>query len=152
MREDGSRSLHPVNFILANRPMSSGSKIGMAVESDITRGAMNPADWPNLSMEDRFSLVVEASPMALVLAGPSGRIEMVNRQAEQLFGYAREDLVGKPLEILVPERFRGLHIDLRREFMVDASSRQMGAGRDLHGLRKDGTEFPLEIGLNPIGL
>jgi PAS domain S-box-containing protein len=99
---------------------------------------------------DRFALVVDASPTALVLAGPSGRIELVNRQAERMFGYDRAELTNQPLECLMPERFRNGHIMLRRHFSADMSSRLMGEGRDLFGLRKDGTEFALEIGLNPI--
>ena len=102
--------------------------------------------------EHRFALVVEASPTALVLAGPSGRIELVNRQAERMFGYDRAELVDQPLESLMPQRFRHGHVLLRHHFAADMSSRLMGEGRDLFGLRKDGTEFPLEIGLNPIEL
>lgn len=105
---------------------------------------------PRISGEDRFARVVEASPTALVLAGPDGRIELVNPQAERMFGYQRHELVGQQLEILMPQRFRRGHIDLRGEFMANMVSRLMGAGRDLYGLRKDGSEFPLEIGLNPI--
>ena len=107
---------------------------------------------PRLSAEDRFARVVEASPTALVLAGADGRIEMVNPQAERMFGYQRHELTGQYLEVLMPERFRHGHVELRRRFMTDMASRLMGAGRDLYGLRKDGSEFPLEIGLNPIDL
>ncbi len=103
-------------------------------------------------MEDRFARVVEASPTALVLAGPTGRIEMVNRQAELMFGYHREELATRPLEILIPERFRHGHAMLRGHFMTELASRLMGEGRELFGLRKDGTEFPLEIGLSPIDI
>jgi PAS domain S-box-containing protein len=107
---------------------------------------------PRLSAEDRFARVVEASPTALVLVGPDGRIEMVNPQAERMFGYPPEELTSQKLEILMPERFRRGHVALRGEFMSNMASRLMGAGQDLYGLRKDGTEFPLEIGLNPIDL
>jgi PAS domain S-box-containing protein len=103
-------------------------------------------------VEDRFARVVEASPTALVLAAPTGRIEMVNRQAERMFGYHREELTSQPLEILLPERFRHAHVVLRGAFMTDMTPRLMGEGRDLYGLRKDGTEFPLEIGLSSIDL
>jgi len=107
---------------------------------------------PRVSSEDRFARVAEASPTALVLVGPDGTIELINPQAERMFGWMRQDLVGRPLETLMPQRLRNAHVHLRREFMVDMSSRLMGAGRDLYGLRKDGTEFPLEIGLNPIDI
>lgn len=106
--------------------------------------------WSSLSAEDRVARVVEASPTALVLAGQSGRIEMVNGRAERMFGYDRAALHGQPLELLLPQRFRDRHVDLRNAFFTNMSSRMMGEGQDLYGLRKDGTEFPLEIGLNAI--
>jgi PAS domain S-box-containing protein len=105
-----------------------------------------------LPTEHRFALLVEASPTALVLTGASGRIEMVNRQAERMFGYDRAEMANLPLEYLMPERFRHDHVLLRHHFAANMSSRLMGDGLDLFGLRKDGTEFPVEIGLNPIDL
>ncbi len=102
--------------------------------------------------EDSFARVVEASPSALVLTGQSGQIEMVNRQTEHMFGHDRSALLGKPLELLLPQRFRHRHVELRNGFLAHMSTRMMGEGRDLFGLRKDGTEFPLEIGLNPIDI
>lgn len=101
-------------------------------------------------LEERFRRVVEASPSAMVMIRHSGQIEMVNTQAELLFGHQRQEMVGQSVEILVPARFRGHHPDLRRSFFRDPQSRPMGAGRDLYALRKDGSEFPVEIGLNPI--
>src|SRR5580692_1135721 len=89
------------------------------------------AAWPTLSAGDRFARVVEAAPTALVLIGQRGRIQMVNRQAERMFGYDRAELHGKPLEQLMPERFRGRHADLRQRFLSDRSSRLMGEGWDL---------------------
>jgi len=100
--------------------------------------------------EERFRRVVESAPNAMVMIDGSGRIDMVNTQTERLFGYRREELLGQPIEVLVPERFRGHHPGLRLSFFADPNSRPMGAGRDLYGLRKDGSEFPVEIGLNPI--
>jgi PAS domain S-box-containing protein len=122
----------------------------MGPEPDHCSEVNEPMGLQGLPAEHRFALVVEASPTALVLAGSSGRIEMVNRQAERMFGYDRAELVNQPLEALMPERFRHGHVVLRHHFAADMSSRLMGEGRDLFGLRKDGTEFPLEIGLNPI--
>jgi PAS domain S-box-containing protein len=100
--------------------------------------------------EERFRLVVEAAPNAMVMINAAGRIEMVNTQAERVFGYERADLVGQPVEMLVPKRFRAHHPGLRDAFFTDPRPRPMGAGRDLYGLRRDGSEFPVEIGLNPI--
>ena len=75
---------------------------------------------------------------------------MVNRQVDQLFGYERAELIGQPVEILVPQQMRSNHAGDRAEFFAHSESRAMGKGRDLYGVRKDGTEFPLEIGLNPV--
>lgn len=124
----------------------------MTTEPDAVTATPVSRSWPSLSTEDRFARVVEASPTALVLAGQSGRIEMVNGQAERMFGYDRAELHGQPLEMLLPERFRDRHLGLRNGFFTAMSPRMMGEGRDLFGLRKDGTEFRLEIGLNPIDI
>ncbi|MGX9963488.1 PAS domain S-box protein [Roseomonas sp. F4] len=100
--------------------------------------------------EARFRQVVEAAPNAMVMINAAGLIEMVNAQAERVFGYARDEMLGQPIEMLVPARYRGHHPGLRGVFFAAPRSRPMGAGRDLYGLRKDGREFPVEIGLNPI--
>jgi PAS domain S-box-containing protein len=100
--------------------------------------------------EERFRLVVEDAPNAMIMVDEAGRIALVNAQAERLFGYARAELVGKPVETLVPERHRHGHEGLRRQFLSAPQARNPGPGRDLHGLRRDGTEVPIEIGLNPI--
>ncbi|MBL8710067.1 MAG: PAS domain S-box protein [Rhodospirillaceae bacterium] len=100
--------------------------------------------------EARFRRVVEAAPSAMVMIDADGTIEMVNTQAERVFGYPRDELVGRSVELLIPERFRGHHPGLRQGFFATPGSRPMGAGRDLFARRKDGTEFPVEIGLNPI--
>ena len=103
-----------------------------------------------LKSEERFRQVVEMAPNAMVMVNQRGAIEMVNAQAERLFGFARGEMLGQPIEMLVPERFRGNHPHLRATFFQQPASRPMGAGRDLYGLKKDGSEFPIEIGLNPI--
>ena len=100
--------------------------------------------------EERFRQVVESAPNAMVMVNQAGLIEMVNAQAERVFGFLREEMLGQPIEMLVPERFRKHHPGLRGAFFTDPKSRPMGAGRDLFGLKKDGSEFPIEIGLNPI--
>jgi PAS domain S-box-containing protein len=101
-------------------------------------------------LEERFRATVESAPLAMVMIQQDGRIILVNAQTEALFGYGREELLGRPVEVLVPARFREQHPDWRRGFFADPEARQMGVGRDLHGLRKDGSEFPVEIGLNPV--
>jgi PAS domain S-box-containing protein len=100
--------------------------------------------------EERFQLVVESAPNALLMVNREGRISLVNSQAEHLFGYPREELLGATIESLVPERFRRSHGNHRADFFTAPEVRNMGAGRDLFCLRKDGSEVPVEIGLNPM--
>ena len=101
-------------------------------------------------VEEQFRLVVESSPNGMLMVDKGGTILLVNRQIEQLFGYDRVELIGQSVEVLVPQRMRSHHPGDRAEFMAHSELRAMGKGRDLFGERKDGTEFPLEIGLNPI--
>ena len=105
---------------------------------------------PLRESERRFQLVVEAAPNAMVMVDQAGEIVMVNTEAERVFGYSRVELLGQPVEMLVPERFRGDHPGLRATYFTDPQPRPMGAGRELYGLKRDGSEFPVEIGLNPI--
>jgi PAS domain S-box-containing protein len=100
--------------------------------------------------EMKFRMAVEASPNGMVLVDSSGSILLINAEAERLFGYDREELLGQPVECLVPQRFRSDHPRLRSGYFSNPSMRTMGEGRDLFGLRKDGVEIPVEIGLNPI--
>ncbi len=116
----------------------------------MANGSLDRIEQALRKSEERFRRAVEYAPNAIVTVNGDGRIEMVNAQAERLFGYARSELLGQPVETLVPERFRGRHPGMRAGFFREPRSRPMGAGRDLYGLRKDGSEFPVEIGLNPI--
>jgi PAS domain S-box-containing protein len=100
--------------------------------------------------EERFRQVVEDAPNGMIMVNQAGTIVLVNAQVEQLFGYQKDELLGHPVEVLVPERFRARHPGHRAAFFTAPQTRAMGAGRDLYGLRKDGTEFPVEIGLNPL--
>ena len=100
--------------------------------------------------EERFRLVVESSPNAILLTDEHGHIVMVNSQAEKYFGYERTEMIGVKIERLVPERHRGEHARLREQFLSDPQDRSMGEGCELYGLRKDGSEFPTEIGLTPL--
>lgn len=99
---------------------------------------------------ETYRLLVEHAPSAVVLADAKGRIVLVNKRTEELFGYSREELAGQPVEILLPTSVRERHAGYREGYMKGPESRAMGAGRDLHGRRKDGKEVPVEIGLNPI--
>jgi PAS domain S-box-containing protein len=96
------------------------------------------------------TLLLDAAPSAMLGVDERGRIVLANNQAERLFGYTQDELSERPIEMLIPERFRVTHADHRAGFFQQPSSRPMGAGRDLYGVRKDGSEFPVEIGLNPL--
>ncbi|MDR0274592.1 MAG: PAS domain-containing sensor histidine kinase [Burkholderiaceae bacterium] len=103
--------------------------------------------------EISFSLIVEYSPNALILADQHGQIAYINRQSQKIFGYALSEIVGKPVEVLIPRRFRKAHLTLRTEYAKAPTLRRLGVGMELMtALRKDGTEFPIEIGINPIHL
>lgn len=97
-----------------------------------------------------FEQFIESAPDAMVIADAAGTIVLVNRQAEQIFGIARSELIGRPIERLVPERFREKHVSHRDGYFRDPKVREMGSGLRLHGLRGDGSEFPVEISLSPI--
>jgi two-component system, LuxR family, sensor kinase FixL len=100
--------------------------------------------------EEKFRVAVEASPIGIVLVNEKGLITLVNSHTEKLFGYQREELIDQPVEILVPKRFRAAHPGHRAGFLTAPRARAMGAGRELYALRKDGTEFPVEIGISPM--
>ena len=138
LRKDGSE--FPVEIGL--NPVSTGEEtFVLAAVVDITE---------RRRLEERFRQVVEAAPNAMVMVDRSGRIVLVNAQTEKLFGYGRDELIEKGIDTLVPERFRADHPGYRSAFYGDLKSRPMGIGRELYALRKDGSEFPVEIGQNPV--
>ena len=99
---------------------------------------------------EHLRLMVDAAPIAIIVADCDGRITLANAQGARIFGYAGDELLGRPIESLVPDRFRGTHTGLRSEYLQAMEDRLMGTGPDIYGLRKDGTEVALEIGLHPI--
>ena len=100
--------------------------------------------------EGRFRAIVELAPDATVVADRDGRITLVNRQTEALFGYARHDLLGQPMELLLPKRFHAAHRRHRAQYATEPRTRPMGANLQLFGRRRDGSEFPVEVSLSPL--
>jgi PAS domain S-box-containing protein len=140
VRKDGSRFLADV-YIAAIRN-DEGRLLGFAkVVHDVTERKKN---------EDRFQMAVEAAPSAMIMVNDLGQITMVNSQTEILFQFTREELLGKRIEMLLPKHHRLTHIAHRTGFLKESAPRRMGADRELFALRKDGTQVPVEIGLNPI--
>ena len=140
IRKDGSRFW--ANVIL--RPLwdSTGNLTGFSkVTRDLTISR---------AMEAKYEILLEAAPDAILIVGRQGRILLANQRVEELFGYTRAEVLGKSVDILVPVRFRGTHGGHRHSFFNAPRNREMGAGSELWGLRKDGTEFAVEISLSPL--
>ena len=142
------RVVHPNGTVkwMVNRGRSDAGSVGNSARLSGTIVDITEQKLAN----ERFRIAVEACPTAMIMADAEGKIVLANSQVEKIFGYQREELIGKSIEVLVPERFRGAHFSYRKEFAKHPTARPMGAGRDLYGLRKDGSEFHIEIGLNPI--
>ena len=124
----------------ALRPMARSS-VTSALCIDITerKGA-----------EEKFRLVLDAAPNAMIMVDPVGVINFANPSAATVFGYSLSELIGCQIEMLIPKRFRDRHPGYRKDFSSHPSGRAMGVGRDLFGRRKDGSEFPVEVGLSPM--
>jgi PAS domain S-box-containing protein len=137
----------PVEISLSPIETPEGTLISSAIR-DVT--ANKRAEKALRASEIKFRGILESAPDAMVIADGQGRIVLVNAETERLFGYGREELIGQFVDILVPERFRGRHPQHREGYTAHPRARTMGEGRDLWGLRKDNTEFPVEISLSPI--
>ncbi|MFI1438517.1 PAS domain S-box protein [Streptomyces fructofermentans] len=138
LRKDGTE--FPVEISLSPLETADGLLVSAAVRDVSDRKAA----------EERFRGLLEAAPDAMVIVDDTGTIRLVNAQTEALFGYRREELLGRAVELLVPGRFREHHAAHRAGYADNRQVRPMGAELELHGLRKDGTEFPVEISLSPL--
>jgi PAS domain S-box-containing protein len=147
VRADGTRFAAHLTITL--RRNAEGAPIGLTtiardltawhrIERDLRRGEL------------RFRQLLESGPDAMVIVDAQGRIVLVNAQAERTFGYARADLLNKPVEMLIPDRFRARHGGHRAGYLTNPIARPMGRGLELWGRRSDGTEFPIEISLSPM--
>ncbi|TWT37001.1 Signal transduction histidine-protein kinase BarA [Posidoniimonas corsicana] len=112
--------------------------------------ALAAADRDQRILESRLRATVESSPIAMVMINDQGLIVLVNAEAERMFGYSRDSLKGEPVELLMPGRFHASHRRQVQGFFNRPRSQQMGDGRELRGVRSDGREFPIEVGLNPV--
>ena len=153
MRDDGRH-----DYVLEKFPVRDAVgkvyAVG-AIATDITERrrsekALRERDLAVRASEERLRAVFEAVLHGLIVVDREGRIEMVNRQVEILFGYSRDELIGKPIVQLMPARFRLGHPDLFRSYLDGPVARAMAERRELYAVRRDGTEFPVEIGLNPV--
>lgn len=146
-RSDGSE--FPVEIGLTPLELGEGRHV-LATVVDISE--RKQAEKMRSRSREQFNAVVEAAPTGIVMVDAHARITLVNWQIEKLFGYSRSEILGQPIEILLPARMRMGHPEKVRGFFTNPSTRSMGSGRDLYAARADGTEFPVEIGLNPIDL
>jgi PAS domain S-box-containing protein len=144
-RKDGSLLYVDVSTRLVRSAV--GEPMILSAEKDVTHiKVLRDAKL----MEARFRDLLESTPDGIVMANPTGHIVIANSQAERLFGYADGELRGRSVDALLPERYRRAHVGHRSNYFLQPRKRAMGSGLDLAGLRKDGTEFPIEISLSPL--
>jgi PAS domain S-box-containing protein len=138
VRKDGSQ--FPVEIALSPLETEEGLLVSSAIRDIAERK----------KAEEKFRGLLESAPDAMVIVNTQGNIVLVNSQTEKLFGYRREELIGQPVELLVPDQVRARHVQHRDRYLASPVLRPMGAGLELYGVRKDGSQFPVEISLSPL--
>ena len=138
IKKDGTK--FPVEISLSPLQTVEGLLVSASIR-DITQRKKS---------EQKFKALLDAAPDATVIVNEKGTIEMINHQTENLFGYSREEMIGRPIEILIPEELRDKHEDHREGFVKAARVRTMGEGIQLNAIKKNGSRFPVEISLSPI--
>ncbi|MBI4454997.1 MAG: PAS domain S-box protein [Acidobacteria bacterium] len=147
VRPDGAiRTLHSSGEVVVDGFGKPIKMIGSC--QDVTE--QKEIDKALRESETKFRALLESAPDAMVIVNNDGRIVLMNAETEKLFGYARQEVLGSAVELLLPERFRSAHVAYRTVYSADPKRRSMAAGLQLYGLRKDGTEFPVEISLSPL--
>jgi PAS domain S-box-containing protein len=150
IRKDGTRAA----VLVGTAMLEGGSDQSISFVLDLTTRNEARAAVARLREEAaahaRLHALLESAPDAMVIVGSSGAIELVNAQVEVLFGYTRAELIGQPIEVLLPDRFRNVHPAVRGAYFEHAAVRAMGAGMELYARRKDATEFPIEVSLAPL--
>ncbi|MBX3064092.1 MAG: PAS domain S-box protein [Anaerolineae bacterium] len=134
-----TRDGRKLDTLWANVNLSDGTSIGIGQDVTELKRA-----------EAKFRALLESAPDAMVIVNEQGEIELVNSQSERLFGYYREEMLGKPIEMLIPSPFQDRHSAQQEKYKRDLRVREMGVGRDLYALRKDGSQFLVEVSLSPI--
>lgn len=126
--------------------------VSLCVLQGLTIAALLTQRVQRAQAEGRFRQTVEAAPIGMLMIDRTGLLVLANAEVERLFGYSRLELLGQAIELLLPVRFQPIHVLHRSEFLKSPEARPMGAGRELFGQRRDGTEFPVEVGLSPLRL
>jgi PAS domain S-box-containing protein len=147
VRQNGQQ--FTAQIVITPRHDVSGRAIGFLVISKDISEEIRYLTERNRA-EEKFRRLLESAPDAIIIVNQAGEIVLINSQTEKLFGYSREELLGQFIETLVPERFRNIHPAHRTGYFAQSRVRPMGVGLDLYGLRRDGSEFPVEISLSPL--